>query len=393
MNLCYVAYSSLDLQSANSIQTFNTLRELHKQLGERLQIIVPRFGKEAPPPFPATRLARIPVNKLSRVFKSARYSYIERSLYARRAIAKIHAAAPDLIYTRDIVCAYRFVLAELPVLYEVHDLESQHPGQTKSASLQEWLQRADETTLCRARGIASLTETFRREILARGWQPAERVFVIPDAYDEAVYFPRDKAQARRTLNLPSGAKIVTYAGLTFKYRGLDVLLRAMQIWRDADLRLLLVGGRDFEIQELEKMGRELGVGDRVQFVGRQPQDVTAIYLAAADALVIPDTVTDATASPLKMFEYMAVARPIVCIDRAALREILGDGALYFPRGDAGALAQSLAQATGTGAPGIADRARARVSNYTYAERARKIVRAAESVVAQLPVTAPQQKNS
>lgn len=388
MNLCYVAYSPLDLQSANSIQTFNTLRELHLQLGERLQIIVPRFGKEAPPPFPATRLARLPVNKLSRVYKSARYSYIERSLYARRVAAKIRAAAPELIYTRDLVCAYHFVQAQLPVLYEVHDLESQHPGQTKSARLLEWTRRADEMTMRGARGIASLTETFRREILARGWQPAERVFVIPDAYDEQVFFPREKADARRALNLPATAKIVAYAGLTFKYRGLDVLLTAMQAWRDAGARLVLAGGRDFEIQELQKMARELGVGDRVQFVGRQPPDVIASLLAAADALVIPDTVTDATASPLKMFEYMAMARPIVCVDRASLREILGDGAMYFSRGSAAALAQALAQATGAGAQSIAEYARARVSDYTYAKRAGKIVRAAESLLTQPPVPAP-----
>jgi glycosyltransferase involved in cell wall biosynthesis len=387
MRLCYVAYSPLDLQSANSIQTFNTLRELSKRLGERLQIVVPRFGKESPPPFPATRLARIPVNKISRVYKSAWYSYIERSLYAQRAIGKMRAHAPDLIYTRDIVCAYRFVQAKLSVVYEVHDLESQHPGQTKSARLQAWVKRADETTLRGARGIASLTETFRQEIIARGWQPAERVFVIPDAYDDAVYFPRDKMPARRALHLPPDAKIVTYAGLTFKYRGLDVLLRAFQIWNDSNARLVLVGGRDFEIHELQNMARALGIAERVQFVGRQASDRVVQYLAAADALVIPDTVTDATASPLKMFEYMGMARPIVCVDRAALREIMVDGALYFARGDAAALANALAMAMNPDAQDMAVRARERVADFTYAKRAEKIVRAAEQLL-QIPEFSP-----
>lgn len=380
MKLSFVAYSALDLKSANSIQTFHTLRELSALLGADLQIIVPRFGGEAPPPFAATRLARIPVNKLARVYKSAWYSYIERSVYARRALGKVRAHAPDLIYTRDIVCAYRFVQAQLPVMYEVHDLESQHPGQAKSARLQDWVKRADETTMRGARGIVSLTETFRQEILARGWQPAERVFVIPDAYDDAIYFPRDKMDARRALQLPPDAKIVAYAGLTFKYRGLDVLLRAFQMWNDAHARLVLVGGRDFEVRELQNMARTLGIAVRVQFAGRQSSAVTAQYLAAADALVIPDTVTDATASPLKMFEYMAMARPIVCVDRAALREILDDGALYFPRGDAAALADALRQAASASAQNIAERARARVVDYTYAKRAEKIVRAAESVL-------------
>ncbi|MDL1896244.1 glycosyltransferase family 4 protein [Anaerolineae bacterium CFX7] len=380
MKLVYVAYSALDLQSANSLQTFNTLRELSKRLGERLQIIVPRFGAEAPPPFPATRLARIPVNKLSRIRPNAWYSYIERSLYARRAIAKIRAGAAALIYTRDSVCAYRFIQAGLPVLYEVHDLESRHPGQTKSARLQAWVRRADETILRGARGIVSLTETFRQEIIANDWQPAERVFVIPDAYDDAVYFPRDQILTRRALHLQVDAPLVAYAGLTFKYRGLDVLLRAFQAWNETRAQLLLIGGRAFEIQELQTLARALELGDRVQLIGRQAPDVIAAYLAAADALVIPDTVTDATASPLKMFEYMAMRRPIVCVDRAALREILDDAALYFPRGNVADLAAQLARAIQPAAQTLGVRARERVQEFTYAKRAEKIARAAESVL-------------
>lgn len=388
LHLCYVAYSPLDLQSANSIQTFYTLRALHEQLGERLHVIVPRFGSEPPPPFPVTRLSRIPINKLSRLFKSAWYSYLERSVYAQRAARNIRALSPDLIYTRDIVCAYRFVQANLPVLYEVHDLESQHPGQSKSARLQKWVTQADETALRGARGIVSLTETFRQHIIVHGWQPAERVFVIPDAYDDAVYFPRDKMQARRALNLPPDAPIVTYAGLTFKYRGVDVLLRAFKEWNAPHAQLVLVGGREFEVQELQGLARELQVEECVKFVKRQTarpeqgegSNVTAQYLAAADVLVIPDTVTDATASPLKMFEYMAMTRPIVCVDRAALREILGDGALYFPRGDAAALARAIQAALHSDSQRLAERARERVAEFTYTKRAEKIMRAAECVL-------------
>ncbi len=390
MHLCYIAYSPLNLESANSIQTFNTLRELSKQLGEHLTAIVPRFGNEIPPPFPTRQLGRIPINKLSRVYKSGRWSYIERALYAERANRIIASAKPDLIYTRDIVCAYRFVRANLPVMYEVHDLESQHPGQNKSARLIESLKQMDETTLRNSRGIASLTETFRQEIIKRGWQSPERVFCIPDAYDDAMYFPRDKIEMRAKLNLPRDARIVTYAGLTFKYRGLDVLLRAFKMWNDSNVRLVLIGGREFELQELREMANELAISERVLFVKRQASNVIAEYLAAADVLVIPDTVTDATASPLKMFEYMAMARPIVCVDRASLREILGDGALYFPRGDVNAFATQLTRAFQPDAIGLGERARERVADFTYKRRAEKIVSAAEKVVTNSFVTARQE---
>jgi glycosyltransferase involved in cell wall biosynthesis len=333
----------------------------------------------------------VPVNKLSRLYASGRWTYIERVIYAERAKQLVAAmsdgitssdwksSGADLIYTRDIVCAHRFVQAKLPVLYEVHDLESRHPGQPRSPGLQAQLERADEQTLREARGVVSLTETFRQELVKRGWQPPSRVFVIPDAYDDAVYFPREQKAMRGVLNLPQDAPIITYAGLTFKYRGLNVLLNAFA-GLDAGAHLVLLGGRDAEVKELEALAQTLNAAERTHFVGRKTPEVVAQYLAAADVLVIPDTVTDATASPLKMFEYMAMARPIVCVDRASLREILGDSAFYFARGDVRAFTKVLESAMQPDAQGMGERARARVADFTYKNRAAQIVRAAEAVV-------------
>lgn len=382
MRLCYVAYSPLDLRSANSVQTFNTCRELARQLGDDLLVIVPRFGaRESPSPFPVVKLPRIPVNKLSRIWGSGWWSFIERSLYAWLVRLALRGKKFDALYTRDIVCAYRLESSGLPVIYEVHDLEAQHPAQNKSARLASFLKHVDEQTLRRARAVVSLTETFRQELIAWGWQPADRVFVIPDAYDDAIYFPRDRMQARAELGLPSDDLLVTYAGLTFKYRGLELLLRTLKEWAEPRALLVLVGGRPFEIDDLKQQANELGIGERVRFIGRETPERTALYLAAADALVIPDTVTDSTASPLKMFEYMAMARPIVAVDRAALREILTPGcALFFPPGDSTALTAALTRAAGAEGAQLGAQAHARVAGYTYARRAEKIISAVNTTL-------------
>jgi histidinol-phosphate aminotransferase len=49
----------------------------------------------------------------------------------------------------------------------------------------------------------------------------------------------------------------------------DVLLRAFKEWNAPQTHLVLVGGRDFEVQELKAMARELEITARVQFAGRQ----------------------------------------------------------------------------------------------------------------------------
>ena len=164
---------------------------------------------------------------------------------------------------------------------------------------------------------------------------------------------RPQAAARAALGLPADAFIVGYAGLTFAYRRLDLLLDAFAALRDAAgggprrLLLVLAGGRPAELGGATRAGRRpgdlpLSLDSRrgtleiqsapaaLLLPGQVGQPDVVRYLYAADVLVIPDTVTTLTASPLKLFEYMAAGRPIVLRELPALREILGDAGLYFP---------------------------------------------------------------
>ena len=105
------------------------------------------------------------------------------------------------------------------------------------------------------------------------------------------------------------------------------------------------------------------------------------YLQAADVLVIPDTVSVVTASPLKLFEYLACERAVVVPDIPALAEILPrDVGYYFRRGDASALAAALERALVD--PDRGSRAaagEASVRHHTYAARARRILAVGASV--------------
>jgi glycosyltransferase involved in cell wall biosynthesis len=115
--------------------------------------------------------------------------------------------------------------------------------------------------------------------------------------------------------------------------------------------------------------------------GQVDQPTVVEYVAAADALVIPDTVTTLTASPLKLFEYMAAGRPIVLRELPALREILADDGLYFPPGDAAVLTTALALLAAD--PALAARlgqaAAARAGAYTYRARAARVLATLRSV--------------
>ncbi|MCL6541725.1 MAG: glycosyltransferase [Roseiflexus sp.] len=391
MRICYVAYpNSLKLRSANAVQTYATLRAL-KTLAPDTLAIVPRI-ESGPGAFDglALHLPRIGIGRLSRVYRSTLWYYAERSAYAWMVLALLtwlrlaRRQRFDVIYVREVICALWLALLAprltgARVVYEVHDLESRNPSRAKEGWAQPLLHLIDRLTLTRPAALTSLTATFRDMLASTGLRDPCEVAVLPDAYDETRYAPQDCNAARRALGLPDEPTIV-YAGLTFAYRGVDLLLNALVDTPGA--RLILVGGRDAERTALAGQAQRLGIGERVTFIGTQPQDRVPLYLAAADVLVIPDTVTDVTASPLKLFEYMAMERAVVCPDLPALREITGgDGALHVPRGDVAALAAALRTLLDDSAlrQTLAQRGRERVAPYTYTWRAARLIAVCERV--------------
>ena len=382
----------LDLGAANAIQTYNTVRELQKLLPD-MRLVIPRWLNE-PSAFTdlgALHLPRPAANKLSRFLPWGGWSYIERTLYSSMLVLlllawRVSGRRYRVLYVRDTVCAAWLGLLKplhgSRIIYEVHDLEADHPSKASKWPRAFWsrfLPWLDHVALTRAARIVSLTRTFKDWALQNGVKKARNIAVIPDAFDPNLYYPVDVAKARLQLGLPNRAFIVGYAGLTFAYRNLDLLVEAFaQIAAsDHDAMLILVGGRPQEVEELHSLATKLHIPqEQILLTGQLPQERSAPYVQSADVLVIPDTVTGMTASPLKLFEYMAAARPIICKDMPALREIVDEtAALFFKGGDVGSLAECLRVLRQN--PPLRERmgkaALAQSAGYTYAARARKIV--------------------
>jgi glycosyltransferase involved in cell wall biosynthesis len=288
-----------------------------------------------------------------------------------------------VLYVRDVVCAMWLALlaprlSGAAVIFEAHDLEAENRS-ANSGPVARWIARhLDRIALGRARGVVSLTETFV-PIIAQYRTPRgdAAIAVIPDAYDDAVYAPQNRDAARIALAMPTDTFLVAYTGLTFAYHGIELLVDAFRllIERLPNAHLALVGGRADERASIAERVRDLGITDSITIVAPRPVTEIPTYLAAADVLVIPDTVTKASASPLKLFEYAAMARPIVASDLPALREILpADTARYVapsPRVLADGM-QWVAEHP-TEAAEMAHRARAAVAAHTYRARAAAIM--------------------
>jgi glycosyltransferase involved in cell wall biosynthesis len=349
VSFLYVAYSALDLASANSVQTYLTCRELVQQ-DPGVRILLPKSPRRPADSrgLPVTYLNKLPLRWLL----GSRGEAIERRIFASRAVRRaMRDRAP--VYTRDEAVAAACVRDAHPVLLEVHSLAG-----------------VGRETLQGVRCVVALNGVLAERLRAE--RMVRRVEVIEDAFDASIFHPRPRDAARRRLGISPQALVVGYCGLTFAGRGVDLLVSAFAEMRWAgERRLLLLGGQPGEREAL-------GLERRPDVIapGALSQDDVAAALAAADVLVIPEIVNELESSPLKMFEYAAMDIPIVAVDRAALRWFLGPESAYFQGRDPAELARRLCEV-------VADPARwreharrlaRRVAAYTYAERARRIIR-------------------
>jgi glycosyltransferase involved in cell wall biosynthesis len=337
-------------------------------------------------------LLRPAIGKLSRLHRSTLWYYLEHSAFAWMCfvyllVERMRGRRYEVVYVRQIICAAWFAgllgrLLGAAVIYEAHDWETHNPSRAKEPWARGLLHLLDRVTLTKSTAVASLTEHFLRELRAIGWEPHESA-VIPDAFDATIYEPRSRSEARTRLGLSVDRLLITYAGMTFSHRGLDRLVYAIASDVFEDVHVVLVGGRPAEIADLETLIGELGLKSRITLTGPQSSETVADYLAAADVLVIPDTVTDVTASPLKLFEYMAMGRAIVAVDLPALREVIDEQAARFVRrGDVADLAAALRELMidSERREAMGRSAREQSRPWTYGARAERILRLCNQVL-------------
>ena len=115
-------------------------------------------------------------------------------------------------------------------------------------------------------------------------------------------------------------------------------MAALCLRQEPDLRLWLVGGGPYRA-ECVRMARDLGIGDRVRFVGFVPRAEVDAYYAAADLFVFP-SITETQG--LVVQEAMNYGLPAVAILGGGASEGIEDGVNgYAVKNDAGTFAEEV----------------------------------------------------
>jgi len=152
-----------------------------------------------------------------------------------------------------------------------------------------------------------------REFLLRGGLDPRAVSFIPAGIDPLMFENKDRDRMRSRYGI-GDRPLVVYTGTLDRFQRIDLLLRAMRpvLDRRPETVLLLAANivKPSDQAALEDLAARLGIRSNVIFSGERPLEEMPYFVASADVTVLPRP--SCPGFPVKLLNYMAASKPIVC---------------------------------------------------------------------------------
>jgi glycosyltransferase involved in cell wall biosynthesis len=179
----------------------------------------------------------------------------------------------------------------------------------------------DRTSTRLASAVIVMAEELRQLIVKKG-VPQTKVEVIANHWELKNKILTDKRLEQRYAN----KFVLSYVGLVnASHRGVDIAVKAMPyiVEKIPDALLLIVGSGN-AVEAMRKLVRELEIEPHVVFTGWVDFDRVPAYISVSHLGLIPyriDHHTDTTL-PHKLFQYMALGKPVVASHARAITRII-----------------------------------------------------------------------
>jgi glycosyltransferase involved in cell wall biosynthesis len=308
------------------------------------------------PRFPASdtgnaiRPSRSPAQIARDIARVAWWKCWDRYFHQRARQAALRER-PDFLYERYVrgMSAGSRLARELrlPLIVEMNTSFT-FPGEwwEHHSAVTPWIvARAERQITAAADRVVVVSSHLRDHFLAAG-VPEEKLVLMFNGADARRFRPdADGGEEIRTKHGLYGNRVIGFVGSLKPWHGVDVLISSLRSCVDElpDLRLVIVGDGPLR-GSLEEIVRKAGLSEQVVFVGAVPYDRIPAYVAVFDIAVCPAPQTPSShLSPIKLFEYMASARPVIAARFSDVPEIVKDhenGVLVDP-GDAADMARAI----------------------------------------------------
>jgi len=252
-------------------------------------------------------------------------SALTASLWQRR---------PDIILgtSPQFFCGWAALLASywkrVPFVLEIRDIWPESivaVGAMKNGRLLSILQFLERVMYRSATHIVTVGEGYRKNILSKV-DVQKRSSVITNGVDIEHYIPfKTSGEFSERYGLQEKF-VCSYVGTLGMAHGLDVVIRAAQILKKSgrqDIAFCLVGD-GAQLESLQKEASEKGVDKLVVFTGRLPKEQIPMVLASSNVSLVHLKKCDlfSTVIPSKIFETMAMGKPIIMGVRGEAQDIV-----------------------------------------------------------------------
>jgi teichuronic acid biosynthesis glycosyltransferase TuaC len=171
--------------------------------------------------------------------------------------------------------------------------------------------------------VLAVSQSLKQTAVALGIA-SEKIRVIPNGVDTTRFFPMDRDEARRALDLPKDARILLSVGGLNEGKGHHRIVGMLPdlLRQYPNLLYVVVGGgrrADSLRPVLEGLMREKGLHDHVLLAGERSHDEIPIWMAACDVFCLA-TRSEGWANVL--LEALACGRPVVSTQVGGNAEIV-----------------------------------------------------------------------
>lgn len=150
--------------------------------------------------------------------------------------------------------------------------------------------------------------------------PASRVELIHNAYHGPLEYPATKAECRARLGVPESRVLLLSICRLMIWKGVDGLIRALA--RLPASHHLYVAGDGDQLECWTGLARELGLGDRVHFLGNVPHADVMAWIRAADVFVLNTSYEGLSHT---LLEVLTLGTPPAVSDVCGNPELVEDG--------------------------------------------------------------------
>jgi glycosyltransferase involved in cell wall biosynthesis len=357
-----------------------------RRLGHEVMVVAPaateraRFGADAG----AVVMLKRHIPRFAYELMEFGYSLIAYQRL-KRAVRKFR---PDCLYERYNLLLPAGVWIKknfgLPMLLEVNAPLYEERDKYERISLRRLAVWSQRYVWRSADFVLPVTAVLADMVLGAG-VPKERIAVIPNGIDQERFcnnsLPTEDAKAKLGL---SRRLVLGFTGFVREWHGLDRVVDLVADHGEGSALHLLIVGDGPARESLQARARQRGIVDRVTVTGVVDRDRVSDYVAAFDIALQPSVVP--YASPLKLFEYLAMGRAIVAPASPNIMEVLTDGenAVLFDPSQADGMLRAIERICSDGElrRRVADGARRTIARrkFTWDDNARRVVELLDRLV-------------